>query len=78
MSKVPLVATAAQLYNGLPLKPGETFDANSENDADELCTIGFATRAPGHDTRAVTAEQPALQAPTARRAYKRRDMRAAK
>lgn len=83
MSKVELIATAAQLYNGAPLLPGQPFEANNEDDASELCVIGFAKRAPAtYETRDMAATPVAAQvnAPVERvkRQYNRRDITAAR
>ena len=86
MSQVRLISTGAHRYNGVWLKSGDPFVANSERDADELCCTGFAQRAPApkdhtYDTRVLVAESPTASSagddkPREKRAYKRRDQSA--
>ena len=84
MSKINLIATAYQCYGGVWFKSGEPFVAENEEDASELCCIGFAKLAPGtYATRDMVAVEPgdALAEATGevrkKRQYNRRDMVAA-
>lgn len=60
MSKIPMVSHARHLYNGRQLASGDSFSADSEDDAKELEIIGFAKRKPQvYATRVMTADTSA-------------------
>lgn len=52
---VPLKARVAFPYAGRSLRPGQSFDAVSKQDAHLLVTIGHAERLPVYETRVMTA-----------------------
>lgn len=86
MSKVEMISTGWHRYNGVNLKDGDPFVADSETDADELKVLGFAMRKPAakggtYETRVMTAEPPAAgpvgaAEPRAKRQYRKRDLTA--
>jgi hypothetical protein len=94
MSGFPMVATARQTYNGIALKTGDTFEATSKEEADDLVAVRMATRAkarlfqppaPTVKTRDLSADAPTddeNKTPTATahkdNTYNRRDMQARK
>ncbi len=76
MSQVNLISTGSHRYNGVWLKAGDSFVADNETDASELCCTGFARRVPQYETRVMLVEQSIAPAPHTKRAYHRRDLTA--
>ena len=64
--KINLITHATHCYKGEWLYHGDPFVADNEQDAEELCVLGFAKRAPVYETRVLEAE------PRAKRPYTRR------
>lgn len=83
MSQVNLISQGVHCYKGVWLRCGDPFIADDEDDASELCCIGFAKLAPaGYATRDMVAtEAHGTQVPNEamrKRTYLRRDLTAAK
>lgn len=71
MAKIPMISHARHMYGGRMFAPNDRFEVDSDDDADELRILGFASRAvvpqpsATYDTRVLVAATGAAMAASA-------------